>query len=136
MTLKDYYWQKQEVLKGMDMLTGVRIAFALSVMTLVLLPGYAEFKLDPQYRKAVECGAETRIEVHVVDDDGLPVQGAVVNAVFAFKDGEWTGSCVSGSNGVAFVEGTTTGHYVDLQLSKNGYYDSRVKYTVLFLRKR
>ena len=103
------------------------------VTMLINLSGYAEFKLDPQYRKAVENGAATWINVHVVDDEGVPVRDVDIKAVFAFKDGERSGSYASGSNGVAVVEGITTGHYVELNLSKEGYYDSKVKYRYLRL---
>lgn len=110
-----------------------RNTFLMFVAILVNLTGYAELKLDPQYRKAVESGALTRIDAHVVDDEGTPVRDAEVKAVFAFQDGERSGSYVSDSNGVAVVEGITTGHYVELNLSKEGYYDSKVKYRYLRL---
>lgn len=110
-----------------------RMALWMFVTMLINLSGYAEFKLDPQYRKAVESGASTRINVHVVDDEGVPVSDVDVKAVFAFKDGERSGSYASGSNGVAVVEGITTGHYVELNLSKEGYYESKVKYRYLRL---
>ena len=110
-----------------------KIVLAMFVTMLIHLAGYAELKLDPQYRKAVERGAATRIDVHVVDDEGSAVQGATVKAVFASQDGERSGSYVSDENGVAIVEGITTGHYVELRLSRDGYYDSKVKYRYLRL---
>lgn len=110
-----------------------RITFGMFVAILVNLSGYAELKLDPQYRKAVEGGAATRIDVHVIDDEGAPVRDAEVKAVFAFQHRERSETYVSDSNGVAVVEGITTGHYVELNLSKAGYYDSKVKYRYLRL---
>lgn len=83
------------------------------------------------YETAFERGAEARIDVCVVDDQDDPVQGASVRTVFAFKDEERNESCVSGADGVAVVTGITTGHYLKLHLSKEGYYDSEVKYSYL-----
>ena len=87
-------------------------------------------KKAPAYREARRNGASVKIELHVKDDDGTPVEKAEVKAFLGmnFRQlGKWVEG-ETNTNGVFVIEGKTCGDEIEVSLSKLGYYDSTAKY--------
>ena len=74
---------------------------ALPVVALVTL------KKDPVYRDARRNGAQTKIELHIQDDDGTPVPDAKIKAYLGMNFrplGTWINGTTD-TNGVFVLEG-------------------------------
>ena len=96
--------------------------YALQVAALATL------KKDPVYRDARRNGAQTKIELHIADDDGTPVPDAKIKAYLGMNFrplGTWIDGTTD-TNGVFVLEGKTCGDEIEVHVSKNGYYDSRL----------
>ena len=88
-------------------------------------------RTDKGYVDAISKGADTWIMLSVVDDDGVPVEGAEVKAIFSFRGGFRHAQCETGADGNASIHGKTTGDEIVIMISKHGYYDSRIKTSYL-----
>lgn len=88
-------------------------------------------RTDKGYVDAVTKGADTWIELSVVDDDGVPVPDADVRATFAFHDGFRHAKGRTDSLGKVSVKGITTGDEIVLRIVKEGYYCSEYKTSYL-----
>ena len=97
---------------------------ALQVVALVTL------KKDPVYRDARRNGAQTKIELHIQDDDGTPVPDAKIKAYLGMNFrplGTWINGTTD-TNGVFVLEGKTCGDEIEVFVAKDGYYGSHVVY--------
>ena len=97
---------------------------ALQVAALVTL------KKDPVYRDARRNGAQTKIELHIQDDDGTPVPDAKIKAYLGMNFrplGTWIDGTAD-TNGVFVLEGKTCGDEIEVFVAKDGYYGSHVIY--------
>lgn len=79
------------------------------------------------YQQATSKGAKTKIELRVVDDDGFPVSNADVDVNFALGVDFRSGQFRTDADGVAVVEGVTTGNTVEFFVNKESYYNSYLK---------
>ena len=85
---------------------------------------------DPAFLEALWHGAEAKIELHVADDGGTPVESAKVKAYLGMNfrpKGKWVDGTTD-ANGVFVIEGSTCGDEIEVFVTKSGYYDSRVNY--------
>ena len=81
-------------------------------------------KKDPERSKALRSGAKTKMELHVVDDEGYPVPNANVKVTLGMVT---TANIIKGqtdTNGVFIIEGKTRGNEIIIQPKKDGYYNS------------
>ena len=81
-------------------------------------------KEDPEFDKAISRGAKTKIELHVVDEEGVPVPKANVRVTLGMVT---TVNIINGqtdTNGVFIIEGKTRGNEIIIQPKKEGYYNS------------
>lgn len=81
---------------------------------------------DGAFFKALKDGADTRLNLRVVDDRGVPVADARVQATLASKVSDYSLSGLTDSNGCFAVNGRTTGDYIVVVCKKDGHYDSRI----------
>ena len=82
-------------------------------------------KEDPEFDKVISRGAKTKIELHVVDDEGDPVPAANVKVTLGMVT---TANIINGqtdTNGVFIIEGKTRGNEIIIQPKKDGYYNSK-----------
>ena len=80
---------------------------------------------DVQFQKAMEKGAQARIQIRVVDDEAQPVSNATVKVLFdmlAATGGEIV-TVTTDTNGVAVAEGKTN-LAIRYRVEKDGYYKS------------
>ena len=105
--------------------------FTLAILFLLAALQAAALKKDPVYRDARINGALTKVELHIEDDDGMPVEKAKVKAYLGMNfrpRGKWVEG-LSDTNGVFVIEGKTCGDEIEVFVNKTGYYDSKVKYS-------
>jgi hypothetical protein len=100
----------------------------LLTLTTCLALGFVDTdapKEDPEFNKAISRGAKTKIELHVVDDEGVPVPAANVKVTLGMVT---TANIINGqtdTNGVFIIEGKTRGNEIIIQPKKDGYYNSK-----------
>ena len=105
------------------------LTFVMVLLTLTTCPalGFVDTdapKEDPEFDKAISRGAKTKIELHVVDDEGVPVPKANVRVTLGMVT---TVNIINGqtdTNGVFIIEGKTRGNEIIIQPKKEGYYNS------------
>ena len=88
-------------------------------------------RTDKGYVDAISKGADTWIELSVVDDEGVPVEGAEVKAIFSFRGGFRHVQCETGADGNASIRSKTTGDEIVVLISKQGHYGSQIKTSYL-----
>jgi len=88
-------------------------------------------RTDKGYVDAISKGADTLIVLSVVDEDGVPVEGAEIKANFSFRGGFRHVQCETGSDGNASIHGKTTGDEIVFMIGKHGYYGSQIKTSYL-----
>ena len=103
-------------------------ALSLPMLSVLAVPPK---RTDKGYIDAISKGADTLIVLSVVDDGGVPVEGAEIKAVFSFRGGFRHVQCETGADGNASVHGKTTGDEIVLMISKQGYYGSQIKTSYL-----
>ena len=86
---------------------------------------------DGEHQRATSKGAKTKMELHVVDDEGVPVSDVNVETVFAMGADFQSGVFKTDAAGLVVVEGVTTGNTVELFLKKESYYSSHLKFCYL-----
>ena len=103
---------------------------ALILLFALQAAAFATLKNDPVYRDARLNGAQTRIELHIQDDDETPVPDAKIKAYLGMNfrpRGTWIDGTTD-TNGVFVIEGKTCGDEIEVFVTKDGYYDSHVVY--------
>ena len=88
-----------------------------------MMQSYA-FKKDPSYRDARRNGAMAKIELRIVNDEGVPISNADVD-VFMGMNFRPKGYSLIGrtdTNGVFFVKGKTCGDEINVNVAKAGFY--------------
>ncbi len=81
-------------------------------------------KRDPAYRDARRYGAMAKIELRVVNDDGVPIPYADID-VFMGMNFRPEGYSITGrtdTNGVFVVKGKTCGDEINVNVKKAGFY--------------
>ena len=111
------------------MKTTSMIRYFIAVVALSVMPTTAvamSSSPDAQFRAAKAKGAKARVQIRVVDDEGLPVSNATVNAYFemVMRPGGGIVSATTDTNGVAVVEGMTNLE-IHYRAEKDGYYMSK-----------
>lgn len=94
----------------------------------MLLPSLLLAKVLQEFKEACRDGALARICFKVVDDAGLPVSDAKVEAFFDMMDRS-QGRRVIGTtdtNGI-YVAAAKTGGNLEIEVSRKGYYDTRTE---------
>ena len=87
-------------------------------------------KKDPNFLNAIWHGADAKIELHILDDDEMPVDEAKVRAYLGMNfrpKGKWVEGTTD-TNGVFVIKGKTCGDEIEVFVTKDGYYDSHVVY--------
>ena len=105
----------------------IAVVVLLSVTHAMAFP---TLKKDPVYREARRNGAQAKIELHVAEDDGTPVADAKIKAYLGMNfrsKGTWVDGTTD-TNGVFVLEGKTCGDEIEVFVTKDGYYKSRVEY--------
>ena len=88
------------------------------------------YKNDPDYLKARKGGAIARIELSLVDDEGIPASNAAVRVLMGmnFRDRAYYINGSTNTNGEFLIEGKTTGNEIEIEISKDGYYKTSKKF--------
>ena len=105
----------------------IAVVVLLSVTHAMAFP---TLKKDPVYREARRNGAQAKIELHVAEDDGTPVADAKIKAYLGMNfrpKGTWVNGTTD-TNGVYVISGKTCGDEIEVFVTKDGYYKSRVEY--------
>lgn len=87
------------------------------------------FLNDPAYRYARLHGANAKIGLHINDEHGVAVSNAQVCAFLGMnfrEKGRWIKGFTN-ALGMFVIEGKTCGDEIELDISKDGYYNSRKK---------
>lgn len=99
--------------------------------------GYGEWSLEQ--RIAVRFGATAKFKVSIVDDERNVVTNAMVSVGFGQQGNKQLGEVVSvmtDENGLAEVEGRTTGDNLWIKVEKEGYYSSRTNFNYIAVNSR
>ena len=83
---------------------------------------------DREFERAIINGAKMSMVIRVTDDDGMPVDKAKVHVLLGMNFRE-KANFIDGftsANGEFQIEGETTGDEVEISVSKDGYYRSKV----------
>lgn len=94
-----------------------------SICILITVQSYA-LKKDPSYRDARRNGAMAKMELRIVNDDGVPIPYADVD-VFMGMNFRPKGYSITGrtdTNGVFIVKGKTCGDEIVVNIAKAGFY--------------
>ena len=106
----------------------IMVVLSLPMLSVLAVPPK---RTDKGYIDAISKGADTWIELSVVDDDGVPVEGAEIKAIFSFRGGFRHVQCKTGLDGNASIHGKTTGDEIVVMISKQGHYGSHIKTSYL-----
>jgi len=87
-------------------------------------------RTDVGYKRAIVDGAETRFQLHVVDDDGQAVANAAIKVSFGMREEVRNSSFMTDVAGMATVHGMTTGG-IRITIEKDGFYRSRLEFSYL-----
>ena len=97
--------------------------FAIA-LCIVPIAGIAR-NYSPAFLRAMRRGAKAEIRLVVRDDEGTPVAGASVCAVFEMPDDELYFFGKTDTNGAWVVRGKTNGNYIKFLVGKDGFYGSQ-----------
>ena len=100
--------------------------FLLAGTTAVCASAY---KKEPNFLNARRNGGLARIVLRVVDDESSPVADTKVRVFMGmnFRERGYWLEGTTDTNGVFMIDGKTTGNEIEIDLSKDGYYDSKKK---------
>lgn len=87
----------------------------------------AASKHEKAFWEKVFKGVETRIVLHVVDDEGVSVPDVKGHFIFSRVEKYDEKDCVTDHDGNCVVDNLTCGNSIEVNLSKEGYYDSSLK---------
>ncbi len=89
----------------------------------------AQESFSPEYKRALQEGAMAKVSLHVKDDSGLPVPNADATVYYDMINKKGTVVCgVTDDKGVFSAEGLCA-DYAAITVTKQGYYDSRFRYS-------
>ena len=80
--------------------------------------------LSTAFKDALTKGADTRVRICVQDECGFPIENAKVRATLANRESDYSMYGVTDTNGIYVIAGNTTGDYLQILATKQGYYDS------------
>ena len=105
--------------------TNMRFRNLLALYAVVSVLHMVKARDDDELRYAIKNGAETELNVRVVDDQGTAIRDAQIDAFFdsALNAKGEIKRYISDTNGFVIVSGRT-GKAVSLRVAKNGYYGS------------
>ena len=92
----------------------IMVVLSLPMLSVLAFPPK---RTDRGYVDAISKGADTWIELSVVDDEGVPVEGAEVKAIFSFRGGFRHVQCETGADGNASIRSKTTGDEIVVMIS-------------------
>ena len=92
-------------------------------------------KKDPEWTRALKYGAKAKIELHVVDDDGIPVPNANVIVIMGMISRSYLIEGETNTNGIFVIEGKTKGNSIEIKNKKEDYYSSYKKLCFIELGK-
>ena len=103
--------------------------FTITIMAAVASLLLFAHKKDPDYLKARRSGGDARIVLSIIGDDGLPVSNATVRVLMGmnFRERAYYISGVTSANGKFVIEGKTTGNEIEIDVTKDGYYQTSEK---------
>ena len=110
------------------MKTAAKIICVIAVVALSVMPTTAvamRSSPDAEFERAMKKGAQARLEIRVVDDEGAPVSNATVKVLFNMltPGGGEIVTVTTDTNGVAVAEGKTN-DAIRYRVEKEGYYKS------------
>lgn len=101
------------------------------MMVVSIAVGMTSFahKKDADYLRARRNGADARIVLSLLDDAGMPVSNATVRVLMGmnFREKAYYIDGITNPNGQFVIEGKTTGNEIEIDVSKNGYYNTSRK---------
>lgn len=95
------------------------------------MPAINAETVNADFRAALTKGAELKTLLTVEDDDKKPIEGAEVQIVMPLLYDNYLLNGVTDSNGCWVVNGTTTGNGVVYNISKEGFYPSKKKISLI-----
>ena len=103
----------------------MKTSFLFAGCILIATQSYA-LKNDPSYRDARRNGAMAKIELRIVNDDGVPVPYANVNVFMGmnFRPKGYYLKGMTDANGIYVAEGKTCGDEIVVEVAKRGHYSS------------
>ena len=103
----------------------------VSIAVVCVLGSHAAVaKVSDAVFQALTKGAQTKIELHIQDDDGTPVPDAKIKAYLGMNfrpKGTWVNG-ITDTNGVFVLEGKTCGDEIEVFVTKTGFYGTRLVY--------
>lgn len=103
----------------------------LTITVVLVAIGMTSFahKKDVDYLLARRNGADAKIVVSLLNDDGNPVSNATVRVLMGmnFREKAYYIDGITNPNGQFVVEGKTTGNEIEIAVSKDGYYNTSKK---------
>lgn len=115
----------------------LRMVLLLILFTFEMAEGSGVWSLEQ--KAAVRFGATAKFKVSVVDDERNVVTNALVSVGFGQQGNKQLGEVVSvmtDENGLAEVEGRTTGDNLWIKVEKEGYYSSRTNFNYIAVNSR
>ncbi len=115
-------------IQRISMKTAIKIICIVAVVALAATPQMAvamRSSPDAEFERAMKNGAQARLEIRVVDDEGEPVSNATVKVLFNMltPGGGEIVTAATDTNGVAVAEGKTN-VAIRYRVEKDGYYKS------------
>lgn len=101
------------------------------IMIMVSLAGLLSFahKKDPGFLEARRNGGDARIELFIVGDDCQPVSNATIRVLMGmnFREQAYYINGATSVDGKFVIEGKTTGNEIEIDVTKEGYYQTTEK---------
>ena len=106
----------------------MRTLILLTLGILITVQSYA-IKKDPAYRDAKINGGDTRIVLSIIGDDDRPVSNATVRVLMGmnFRERAYYINGFTSADGKFVIEGKTTGNEIEIDVTKDGYYQTSDK---------
>ncbi len=106
----------------------MRTLILLTLWILITVQSYA-IKKDPAYRDAKINGGDTRIVLSIIGDDDRPVSNATVRVLMGmnFRERAYYINGFTSADGKFVIEGKTTGNEIEIDVTKDGYYQTSDK---------
>ena len=107
------------------MMKRVTITIIVSVTCFLLFA----HKKDPDYLKTRRNGGDTRIVLSIIGDDDRPVSNAAVRVLMGmnFRERAYYINGFTSADGKFVIEGKTTGNEIEIDVTKEGYYQTSDK---------
>lgn len=92
--------------------------------------GIAQGEYSREFIKAMRKGADTFVEISVVDDVGLPVSNALVSVCYNIGSGREETHGMTGNDGKYAFRKQTNG-YGEIEVTKEGFYHSESRFSFI-----